>query len=358
MNRWTFDETSGPTAQDSGGSVNNAGVYINAPTPVPGVVAGALSFSGNQHIEVANSPELNFGTCVADAAPPMTIDLWVKTDIQPGTGPTSGLLTILDKRANRSQPNGYHLFLFNGRLGFQMDGTNYGAPSSGPDYVDVADNRWHFVAVSLPMCRGSGGGFLYVDGKKVLTLPRGLGFNNTAKLYIGSRDPAFGANYFRGSLDELEMFRSALSEDELRAIFEARNRGKCRLGPTCFGLPATVIGTEGNNILRGTPGDDVIVGLGGNDIIYGLGGNDVICGGDGNDILTGGAGNDRFDGGADNDVLNGESGNDRLLGGTGNDVLNAGSGNDTMDGGDGNDICNGGPGADTATNCEAMSGVP
>jgi Ca2+-binding RTX toxin-like protein len=128
--------------------------------------------------------------------------------------------------------------------------------------------------------------------------------------------------------------------------------------PSCFGRPATVIGTAGNDVLRGTPGDDVIAGLEGNDVINGLGGNDLICGGDGNDVLTSGAGNDRLDGGAGNDVLNAGTGSDILLGGPGNDVLNAGSGNDTLDGGEGNDACNGGLGVDTATGCEAKSNVP
>lgn len=31
---------------------------------------------------------------------------------------------------------------------------------------------------------------------------------------------------------------------------------------TCFGLPATITGTPGNNVLFGTSGNDVILGLG------------------------------------------------------------------------------------------------
>ena len=37
--------------------------------------------------------------------------------------------------------------------------------------------------------------------------------------------------------------------------------------PTCFGMPATIVGTEGDDELVGTPGPDVIVGLDGNDDI-------------------------------------------------------------------------------------------
>ena len=51
----------------------------------------------------------------------------------------------------------------------------------------------------------------------------------------------------------------------------------------CNGQPATLIGTDGNDILLGTPGNDVIVGLKGNDVIIGKDGGDVICAGSGTD---------------------------------------------------------------------------
>ncbi len=237
VNWWTFDETSGTTAQDLTGTFNNVGTHFNGPTPVAGIVDGALSFDGvDDYVEVANHQELNFGTCILDVAEPMTIDLWVKTNLPPTQqGANSGLRTILYKSA-ASQTSSYHLFLSNGRLGFQMNGSSYIAPATGPNYIDIADNQWHFVAVSLPMCRGFGGGFLYVDGQNVLSLPRGTGFTNTAKLYIGRHAPAFGTDFFQGVLDELEIFKSALSEDELRAIFEARSSGKCKVN--CSGNPS------------------------------------------------------------------------------------------------------------------------
>jgi hypothetical protein len=130
------------------------------------------------------------------------------------------------------------------------------------------------------------------------------------------------------------------------------------LEPSCFGVPATIIGTDRNDIIPGTPDNDVIVGLGGNDVINGMGGNDLICGGDSNDILTAGSGNDKLDGGRGNDVHNAGGNNDTLIGGTGNDVLNGDAGNDELDGGEGNDACNGGPGTDSASGCEAVSSAP
>jgi RTX calcium-binding nonapeptide repeat (4 copies) len=119
--------------------------------------------------------------------------------------------------------------------------------------------------------------------------------------------------------------------------------------PTCRGLPATVLGTEGADILVGTAGDDVIAGLGGNDTIDGAGGHDTICAGSGNDRVRGGAGRD---------TLFGESGKDRLGGGAGRDTLDGGVGRDALDGGSGGDRCRGGRGSDIAKRCERVSRIP
>ena len=55
----------------------------------------------------------------------------------------------------------------------------------------------------------------------------------------------------------------------------------------CGGIPANIVGTDGDDTLMGTPDSDVIHGLAGNDTIDGGGGHDLICGGTGNDTLFG-----------------------------------------------------------------------
>lgn len=105
-------------------------------------------------------------------------------------------------------------------------------------------------------------------------------------------------------------------------------------GPTCMGVPATIVGDGDANLIRGTDGRDVIVAGGGNDKILGRGGNDLICAGSGNDIIIGG------------------EGRDRIFGQWGKDRLKGGPGFDTLDGGPGADACyvNGDGGRETA--CE------
>jgi len=65
--------------------------------------------------------------------------------------------------------------------------------------------------------------------------------------------------------------------------------------PMCFGMPATIVGTAGDDVLTGTPGDDVIVGLEGTDTISATdGGTDRVCGGP-NDLSRLGGGVPRYE---------------------------------------------------------------
>ncbi len=117
-------------------------------------------------------------------------------------------------------------------------------------------------------------------------------------------------------------------------------------GATCDGETATIVGTDGDDVLTGTPGPDVIAGLGGNDRIDGLDGDDLICGDDGNDTIRAGRGEDTVLGGAGNDVIRGQQSADLLDGGEGNDTVRGNNGADTIYGRTGNDTLLGGKGQD------------
>ncbi len=103
-----------------------------------------------------------------------------------------------------------------------------------------------------------------------------------------------------------------LTDDQLDAsgggfnswTLELETSGKA--GVQCDGVPASFVGSPGNDVIRGTPARDVIAALGGNDRVFGLRGSDLICGGDDNDKLNGGPGRDR---------LVGDAGRDKCVGG-------------------------------------------
>lgn len=121
--------------------------------------------------------------------------------------------------------------------------------------------------------------------------------------------------------------------------------------PTCDGVEATVVGTEGNDRLVGTDKRDVIVGLGGDDVIDGLAGNDLVCAAAGADTVKGEAGDDTIRSGGGDDILRGGDGRDMLRGGGGLDRLAGGADADLLRGGGGADTCVGGPGSDEQHSC-------
>lgn len=109
--------------------------------------------------------------------------------------------------------------------------------------------------------------------------------------------------------------------------------------PTCDGRTATIVGTQGDDVIRGTRRTDVIVARGGDDVVRGGGGADYLCLGTGDDVAAGGPGAD---------LVMGGRGADRLTGGAGHDLIGGGPGRDTAAGGAGRDRCR----AETVRRCE------
>lgn len=121
---------------------------------------------------------------------------------------------------------------------------------------------------------------------------------------------------------------------------------------TCRGVPVTLIGTRGDDVLVGSGAPDVVAGFGGNDTIFGFGGRDLVCAGSGADHVGGGTAADRVFGGPGADRLLGRGGPDLLRGGSGRDLLRGNRGADRLRGGSGSDRCQGGAGRDSVRGCE------
>ncbi len=217
---WPFDPSRG--LKDIVG-LPDQGWSPNGIAPVAqGMVDGSLKFNGNNSaIEVPNSSDVNIqGDCITGNAENLSIDAWVKVS---GTG----VEVIVDKRESSGNSiRGYHLFAYQGRLGFQMaNGTayvNYLSPPPSVSGVDLNDQRWHFVAVTVRRCLL---GKLYIDGKPVQTFtPLGGTMANNAKLLIGGPS-------LKGAIDELELFKTLLSDQQVLALYNAGWAGKCK--PSC-----------------------------------------------------------------------------------------------------------------------------
>jgi len=338
---WYLDEGLGQVAGDASGHSNN-GQLGSTPSPDtsdPTWIAGrfgaaALRFDGNDFVEVADSATLE--------SPTITAEAWVK-----GRGSPGSFRYVLSKGTSACAVASYAIYTgASGGLVFYISNGSIDVPS--PDAgTGLWDDVWHHVAGTFDGSTVR----LYVDGVEIgsgtpTTLSIGYGLPSNERFYIGAYRGTCDL-MFAGDIDEVRVWRRAL------APFEVAQRAQGQeLAPTpitCNGIPVTILGTAGNDILLGTEGPDIISGLGGNDTIKGQAGNDVICGGNGNDILIGESGND---------ILIGGSGNDRLYGGRGRDRLYGLQGRDHMDGGPHFDTCHvcRPSDGDTTVRCEKVTG--
>ncbi|MDQ3952551.1 MAG: hypothetical protein M3279_06270, partial [Actinomycetota bacterium] len=145
-------------------------------------------------------------------------------------------------------------------------------------------------------------------------------------------------------------------------------------GPKCFGTEATIVGTDGDDVLTGTPDADVVVGLDGDDTIRGLAGGDALCGGNGADVIVGGPGFDGVAVGRGADEGYGGAGIDLVLEFSSDscspcmpfdprsrdnaaDVLSGGPAMDWLAGEGGDDRIVGGPGSDLVLHLSRFTSV-
>jgi hypothetical protein len=201
-----------------------------------GALEGSYSFRASQvgegiyldgprsGISVPDSPDLDFGP-----DQDFSIELW----IMPAHAQTEfDVMAIVDKREapDLVRFHGYALAVRNGKLCFQMadslDGTHLNWEQNGPD---LRDGFWHHVAATVRRTSTTGVN-LYVDGKLIATFDptpaRGV-LGTPQPLLIGMHQsyPWLQANY-RGGLDEVSLYKRALSPAEIQAIYSAGPNGK------------------------------------------------------------------------------------------------------------------------------------
>jgi Ca2+-binding RTX toxin-like protein len=160
---------------------------------------------------------------------------------------------------------------------------------------------------------------VYVNGAEVVNATETVPVSaDTLRLFKDNDSPTTDEDS-AGAVSCIRVYSGALTDPEVAAIGASPACSAPPPPPTCKGKPATIVGTNGNDLRKGRSGKDVIVGLGGNDKLSGLAGSDVICGGSGKDTLKGGKGNDKLFGEAGKDTLKGGPGKDKLKGGAGKD---------------------------------------
>ena len=185
---------------------------------VPGKVGQAFSFDGTgDFVLVPDSPNLNITSDV-------TVDLWAKRS---GTG-TSYLVS---KGAGAIEgvdvPSAYEIrFNADNRIRALFERANgSNVQLIGPTPTDTAFHHYAYV-------RGGDNHKLFIDGVVVTAaaFTGTPGDTSGLPLVIGALrsdfDPTGFFGHFAGIIDEVEVFNRALSDAEIKAIFEAGSAGK------------------------------------------------------------------------------------------------------------------------------------
>jgi hypothetical protein len=116
---------------------------------------------------------------------------------------------------------GFELFILRGWLGFQWGDGCLGDLNRLPPKSArrINDGSWHHVAVTLDRASPLARGQLYVDGEPYFGFTSRLRgrLNPAADLFIGDHERPFAA-----CLDEVKLFRGAMSPGEIQGLCRAR----------------------------------------------------------------------------------------------------------------------------------------
>lgn len=233
---------------------------INGATYESAVVAQGFSFDGvNDSVTAAHEQILNLG-----ANDDVTVETWIKPL---ANTTTYGVMSVAGKRysPNSVSATGYELFLVNGTPGFQIANSSGVASFIATNYLI---GGYHHVAVTMDR-DSTNGGCIYVNGTAVLTFNPTVisgSLSNAAPFRIGVH-PETGFNgWYKGVIDEVTVYRRALTNTEVTALYAAGSAGKCKVDSDSDGLTdlqESFLGTNPNDSDSDndglTDGDEVFV---------------------------------------------------------------------------------------------------
>lgn len=198
---WSFDEPDGsPVAQDDSGHRLGATTYKNRKTP--GVYGSALVCDGNS-ATVSSSPLLSPGPNDG-----LSLECWVKTSKD---GQSNNWM--INRVLSGGVSTGYRLGLVDDRPCFEVPQTDWSHHLTAD--ISLPLDRWvHLVGTYNGKIMR-----IYLDGVEHGTLARtGPVRPNNFDLCIGNYTPGHAA-YFHGLLDEVKIFKRALTPEEIVAHY-------------------------------------------------------------------------------------------------------------------------------------------
>lgn len=194
---WTFDEGEGVVTADATGLGHDARLVAMEPTDwVVGVRGTALNFETDDYLEYR---------CDGCPSFPYSVSLWVNAD-----DPIRGALFSYSPEGEMGATQ--RTIAFTGDyLHVGQSDSRFGAPKDA-----FTPGKWHHLAVTYETRASI---VVYVDGVDV-TVPTD-DFWNSGSLTMGRR-LNFSALQLDGRLDEVRLYRRAITADEAMALFMTR----------------------------------------------------------------------------------------------------------------------------------------
>jgi Concanavalin A-like lectin/glucanases superfamily len=214
---WPGEGDAADIADSNSGTLNGGAAFA------PGIVGQAFSFNGSDaSVDVPYNVNLNIQK-------ELTIDAWVMK-----TGPCKNNCIVGLKQDDFVCCSSY-------RYGLLI----FGIPGVAPGRATLSFNTgsWEDVVISNTVLQDNVWYHLAgtYDGQTAKIYVNGLLDNAVSKsgsivpstqgsLFIGQDEGGFGdEERFEGLIDELEIYRRALSAEEVAAIFSAGGTGKCKV---------------------------------------------------------------------------------------------------------------------------------
>lgn len=201
---WPLDESSGLVASDVAGS--NDGILVGGPVwqPTAGRPKGGLQFDGSNDL-------VDVGAIDFDGVNGMAMSMWIRPDA------FAGDYRLISKATGGGEQDHYWMISSFGdtKLRFRLKAG--GVTSTLVTGVDVLEiGRWVHVACTYNQKEMK----IYSNGSLVASMaktgPIDLGPGIAAA--IGNQPSSAGNNPFNGMIDEVRLFKSALSENELAGL--------------------------------------------------------------------------------------------------------------------------------------------
>jgi prepilin-type N-terminal cleavage/methylation domain-containing protein len=195
---WSFDEyANSDVVYDASGNGNNGNLISNPkPTRVPGKSGSALSFNGSNYVEIPNPKNIPQGNS------PYAIVVFIKTNFYCNCGIVGW--------GNWGTTNAVNaLKLSSSGIINYWEANDLILNVSG-----LTDGKWHMIVAQFDGKTRS----IYVDGN-LIGSDTPTGHNAVLSNFrIGSTN---NGEYFNGAIDELVIYDRALTEDEIKTIYNS-----------------------------------------------------------------------------------------------------------------------------------------